>query len=764
MRTRLRIWLIMLAAVLAGALMMTGTVGGRFERGLEPLRFAANGHDASGRVVVVELDAASMAAVGRWPWPRRHYARAIDRLRRAGAASIVFDVDLSARSDPQDDAILAGALARSGGLVALPTFSQQAQTGEARLIDSLPAAAFRPHAALASVSIQPDVDGLVRDMPLATTTAATPRPTLSAYIASRSGTADATYPIDFSIRPDSVPRLSFAALASGRFNPALIRDRNVLIGATAIEMGDRYAATYAGVLPGVVIQALAAETLLAGVPVRGGPVAVLMLALVLALPIARARRWVTAVAAFAGATALLAAAVLIAQHRFLVHYPLGIGIGMLTVVLMLSLAQIVSHRFREEQLTDSATALPNERALLERAAAPIGAIGVVQLTNYNGLAAILTPIDLAQAIVRITERLRLASADGVVYRVRSDRLAFALSSEQPEEDLVAGLRAILIEPVEVAGRKIDVAAVIGTATGATIAECFSTAAVAADEATAANEFWHGGITNRDALERSVSLMGELDDAIAAGHVSVHYQPKLHLSTGRVRSAEALVRWHHPTRGFIAPDVFIPLAEQADRIVSLTLYVLQTVLADITRWRREGHDLTAAINISAKLLSNAAFNAQVDRMLDAAAVPPTALIFEVTESAAMSDPDRAIATLNGYRARGIAVSMDDYGTGRSTLTYLRNLPLNELKIDRSFVQHARTRPQDALLVKSTLDLAHQMQLTVVAEGVEDAATLEFLRGLGCDYVQGYHVSRPVPVDTFLASLATWNGEAPKAAAG
>jgi EAL domain-containing protein (putative c-di-GMP-specific phosphodiesterase class I) len=411
-------------------------------------------------------------------------------------------------------------------------------------------------------------------------------------------------------------------------------------------------------------------------------------------------------------------------------------------------------------LTDRATGLPNERALLGGDDLIVGPIGVVQLLNYSGLAAVLTPVDLAQAIVRITERLRLASTDARIYRVRSDRLAFALSTEQPAEDLIAGLRAILLDPIEVAGRKVDVSLVIGTAMDPTVAERLSSAALAAEEAAHAGEFWRAGAGDRDAVERSVSLMSELDDSLAAGQVTVHYQPKLHLRSGQVRSAEALVRWNHPTRGFIPPDVFIPLAEQADRIVALTLHVLATVLIDVANWRAAGHEVSAAINISAKLLSNAAFNAQVDLMLNAATIPTSMLIFEVTETAAMSDPESAVAALNHYRARGIAVSMDDYGTGRSTLTYLRNLPLNELKIDRSFVQHVRTRPSDAMLVKSTIDLAHQMGLTVVAEGVEDGETVEFLRSIDCDYVQGYHVSRPVPVGTFMTFVEDWTASRPK----
>ncbi|MGJ3629497.1 EAL domain-containing protein [Sphingomonas sp. MMS24-JH45] len=176
-----------------------------------------------------------------------------------------------------------------------------------------------------------------------------------------------------------------------------------------------------------------------------------------------------------------------------------------------------------------------------------------------------------------------------------------------------------------------------------------------------------------------------------------------------------------------------------------------MLADVARWRAAGHEVSAAVNISATLLGVPAFAAAVDRLLDAARVPMAALVFEVTEFAVMADTGAAVAMLNHFRDRGIAISMDDYGTGQSTLSYLRELPLSELKIDRSFVQHAHERADDAKMVRSTIDLAHALGLRVAAEGIEEAANLAFLRDARCDYAQGYHISRPIDVEALLALL-------------
>ncbi|MBB6506146.1 EAL domain-containing protein (putative c-di-GMP-specific phosphodiesterase class I)/CHASE2 domain-containing sensor protein [Sphingomonas endophytica] len=739
--------LILVAAALVGMAAMLPGIGGPIRRALEPLRFAVQSHAASQQVAIVEMDARSVAAIRRWPWPRHHYAAVIDRLRAAGAATIVFDVDFSSASNPVDDRAFAAALKRAGGKVTLPTFGQQAGAGDVRTLDALPLDTFRAHAALASVSFSPDVDGLVRALPFATITAGTPRPSLSAYIAARPGVADADYPVDFSVDPATIPRLSFVAVEHGRFDPALVRGRNILIGATAIEMGDRYPAPLRGVLPGVTIQALGAETLLRGVPTRGTPLATFALALLLCLPGVRARRRDVAAGIFTAGLVALAVVVLAAQRWLAIHFPLGLGWLMLATAGGLFVTRDIFRRFRAGRLHDEATGLPNQRALVGQRAGRTGVACVVQLTNLEELSAVFDIAQVAQGIVRTAERLRLCSAWDAVYRVRSHQLALLLPTHEIVEDQLATLRTLLLQPVEIAGRKVDVAVALGIAEDGDM----TAAALAAGDAAAAGVFWRRAAHNRDRLENAVSLMGELDAAIAAGQIEVHYQPKLALATDRIASVEALVRWRHPERGFVSPGAFVPLAEQTDRIEPLTLHVLSRVIADAARWRDAGHAVTAAVNISAKLLDAPAFIAAVDRLLDTAPIAPEALIFEVTESAAMSDPTVATATLHHFRRRGVAISMDDYGTGQSTLSYLRELPLSELKIDRSFVQYAHERESDAKLVRSTIDLAHALGLKVVAEGIEDAENLAFLRGVRCDYAQGYFIDRPMPFDALVTRL-------------
>lgn len=747
-------WAILGVALLIGILLAALPFGDALDRVVSPARFAVVHRTAGDKLLVVEMDARTAMAIKRWPWSRTQYAAVVDRLRRAGAAAILFDVEFSSSSDAAGDTAFAAALARADGLVTLPTFGQSANLLDQRTIDALPIPMFRPHVALASVSIRPDHDGQVRSMPFGTITEGTPRPSLSAYIAQRSGSVDTEFPIDMSIDPATIPRVSFIDVRNGKFDPARVRGRSVLIGATAVEMGDRYGTPLWGVIPGVFVQALAAETLLRGVPTKGTPAAPLLLAFLAVMMIVRTRG-IAILPAMLAAQIGFAGLVLIAQHVLLITYPMAAGLGMITLAGLACAIRDVARRFRLQRTIDEATGLPNTRSLLaERHDAATCTLVIADLNNYESLLAVLGARNGADVVSRIADRLALVAQDARVYRTANRQLGFLLPREQDIEDTLDGLRSILLQPVEVAGRRVDVVIAMGVTTGSfeTLERLLADAALAADDALQAGTFWRHSVIDSGNLERSISLMGELDAALAADQIEVFYQPKYDLRDARISSSEALVRWRHPDRGFVGPDAFIPLAEKTNRIAPLTLHVLRRVVADVSDWRAQHGDVTAAINISANLLSDIAFNAQVEEILRTSAVPADALVFEVTESAAMSDPASAVAALERYRALGVAVSMDDYGTGQSTLTYLRQLPLNELKIDRSFVQHAHLNRADGVLVRSTIRLAHELGLKVVAEGVEDRACLDFLAASGCDYIQGYFISRPVPIAQFRALLS------------
>jgi diguanylate cyclase len=239
--------------------------------------------------------------------------------------------------------------------------------------------------------------------------------------------------------------------------------------------------------------------------------------------------------------------------------------------------------------------------------------------------------------------------------------------------------------------------------------------------------------------------------MAAGEIWVAYQPKLDIRSGRVKGAEALVRWRHPTRGAIPPDHFIPALEENGRVIDLTLYVLERALADQRDWRAAGIDIGVAVNVSAVLPADPEFVERVEAVLQRYPDQAGALTLEVTESATMLDPTRAVAALETLAALGVQLSIDDYGTGQSTLSYLKRLPAREIKIDKGFVLALESSRADQAMVRSTIELAHELGFRVVAEGVETQSVLDLLAGYGCDIGQGWHIGRPTPNAEFLASL-------------
>jgi diguanylate cyclase (GGDEF)-like protein/PAS domain S-box-containing protein len=248
--------------------------------------------------------------------------------------------------------------------------------------------------------------------------------------------------------------------------------------------------------------------------------------------------------------------------------------------------------------------------------------------------------------------------------------------------------------------------------------------------------------------RNLSLMGELRTALDKQQLVLYYQPKVNMQTGRVSGVEALVRWHHPQHGLMYPNEFISLAEQAGLIKQVTLWVLKEAMTQSRDWEQSGIDVSMAVNLSVHNLHDATFPQEVASILRVfSSDQVNRLRFEITETAMMVDPSRALEILNALGTMGIRLSIDDFGTGYSSLSYLKQLPVAELKIDKSFIMSMEENDNDAVIVRSTIELAHNIGLRVVAEGVEDKKTYEMLAALSCDSVQGFYISRPMPPEEF-----------------
>jgi diguanylate cyclase (GGDEF)-like protein len=357
-----------------------------------------------------------------------------------------------------------------------------------------------------------------------------------------------------------------------------------------------------------------------------------------------------------------------------------------------------------------------------------------------------------QALREVGLRVRNALRDSdIVARLGGDEFAVLLATGSVENSRVVAekIHKALEEPLVIDGQPMDMAASIGIARfpehGEDSSALLRAADVAMYEAKRAKSRYAIYDPSHDVRRQEfLTLLGELRRAVEAGELVLHYQPKMSLVEGRVTSVEALVRWRHPHRGFIEPVDFIPFAEQTGYISSITRWVLSRAIEQCGVWERTGLRIRMCINISSRDLQQEDELVQfVAAALQAAELPAGMLCLEITESALMEDPGSAQSTLRRLRELGIATSIDDYGTGYSSLAYIKQLAVNELKIDRAFVSGMEADRRNAAIVRSTIELGHNLGLTVVAEGVETEHELAELRRFGCDEAQGFLFARPMP---------------------
>ena len=422
-------------------------------------------------------------------------------------------------------------------------------------------------------------------------------------------------------------------------------------------------------------------------------------------------------------------------------------------------------RDREQRIThlalhDGETGLPNRLALervvealfeLPEGHVYVAALGIKRFDQVRGAIGYSLA---AQAVRMIGNRLGgLAPASGVA-RIATDVLGFALIATDPEgaADEAARLMVELEQPLKVGGDAIDVELNLGLAPlrrGAGSSEAIERANIALDQARTGRR--KVGFFDAEAYgdpSSNLSLMSDMLAALRHGEIELYYQPKFDLRRRTISGAEALVRWRHPTRGVLTPDVFIPMAEETGHIRTLTEWVIQRAVADQADFVRAGHPLDVSVNISGRTLGEEDFT---DFALAQAAQAKAGLCFEITETAVIEHPEVALAMLDRFAAAGIAISIDDYGTGLSSLAYLKRIPSQELKIDMSIVQGVTESQRDALIVRSTIDLAHSLGLTVTAEGVETNACFSLLSAMGCDAAQGYLISKPLACKELLTFL-------------
>jgi diguanylate cyclase (GGDEF)-like protein len=445
---------------------------------------------------------------------------------------------------------------------------------------------------------------------------------------------------------------------------------------------------------------------------------------------------------------------------------LAVGLGLL-YVLLFAISYVVGRRLRKQvKLTqyvgehDVLTDLPN-RSLFQtqveeelqraRRGGQSTAVAVIDLDRFKEINDTLGPrngdVLLAQLSSVMRSHLRDAS---VVARLGGDEFGFAFSGEADLELSLVQLRDAIAAEILIRGIPLSIESSIGYAMSPDDGETLDELLPLAEIAMYAAKEHHLGVARYDAgqnhfVAADLALMADLRLAIDNDELTLHYQPQISISTGKVEALEALVRWQHPNEGLIFPDRFIGLAEKTDLIDRLTDWVIQRALADAVSFRSHASDLRIAVNISARNLSKAGFSSKVVRALAKSGLRPERLILEVTESALMTDPLRAMQALEELGAAGVSLSIDDFGVGQTSLSYLSSLPISELKIDRSFVTDMRSDESHSAIVQAIIDLGHNLGFRVVGEGIEDAPVLDALNLAGCDVAQGYLFARPMTIE-------------------
>ncbi len=407
---------------------------------------------------------------------------------------------------------------------------------------------------------------------------------------------------------------------------------------------------------------------------------------------------------------------------------------------------------------DSLTDLPNRAIFLRRAEAAVAsscesgqptAIAIVDLDRFKEVNDTLGHLNGDRLLTELARRLStFMRPKDCVARLGGDEFGIILRDVTDAAEVLWRVRTVIQHEISISGLPLTVDSSVGFVVAPDDGSDVDELLQHADVAMYVAKEQHGGVVrySPDQIRfhpKDLALVGQLRQAIETDQLVLHYQPKASLATGRVESVEALVRWRHPTLGLLPPDSFIPLVEQTDLINKLTEWVLRRALSDLGRFSPEMGHVRMAVNVSARNLGHPGFADSVIRELKATGTSPDRLVIEITETALLADPAGAAAVLRKIDAFGVSVSIDDFGSGQTSLGYLSTLPIHELKIDRSFIGDMLVNPAHAAIVRSIVDLGHNLHFHVVGEGVESNETWERLRDSGCDSAQGYLIARPMP---------------------
>ena len=742
-------WKLLLWTAIAGLVFGLIGFGQIAEDLLRTTRNSLHWHKASGDIVLVKVDDESLRQVGRWPWPRRDHAQITDALTKAGAKRIFFDIMFVGQTTADDDQQLADAFRRSGRVTLAVRSTADPRRGPGA--SPMPPSEFTRWANLGNVSVKYNYQNAVWQLPYVLPVNGKPIGSFASLLSGRSGAPGVSFMLDYSLDPRSIPTVSAAKILSGSFDPKLVRGKDVVVGTDSDYIGDEYFIPGTGKMGGADVLIIGAETLKSGAPHYFGWVPLFLAALGLcAVALLRRRPREPAAVLALGTTALFFGPTISDAYHFYFDVTPA-----LFVIIVVSSA-LGWRRYRARGLVNAVSDLPNLNALRLSREGRGKAVVAAKILNYEEIVATLPANCERQLIEQIVARLNVGSPDRLLYQGDGGVFGWFEEARQPVGNHLDALHALFRNPARVDGLSIDVAISFGVelGSGRSLANRLASALVAADEAAHHGLKWkyHDPETLENASWR-LSMLSQLDEAIDRGEVWVAYQPKLDIASRRIIGAEALARWTHPEKGPIAATEFVAAAEQHNRIGKLTDFVLETAVGAAAELTKRSADFDMAVNLSARLLTDKGFTLRLSALLARHGVAPNNLTLELTETAALADTGEGLDMINRLRDLGVNIAIDDYGTGQSTLDYLKKIPANEIKIDQSFVKGIVDNRSDRLMVQSTIGLAHSLGRKVVAEGVEHRDILNVLVELHCDIAQGFAIGRPTSLDSLLKRVTS-----------
>lgn len=738
MRKWIAIW-----AIVTGLLIGFFDIPRPLDDGFQLVRDLARPHQYDGKTVIVAIDDRSLTELGVRDPLRSDDARLLDKLFEHGANRVVFDRAYADPSALAEDRKLLDALARHKGHVFIGstpvmnfgfTSSQQLLT-HPRFLGSAP---------MVSIMGYQGPFGFSWRLPTSSEIQGKQRPSISATLAGIDRVG-AMYRPDLSIKPSDVPVYSYIDVINGRLSSERFAGKDVVVATANLFSPDRFRMPFVGLVLGSQLHAIGAQTLRERFPIDLGFLPSLLIAALFIWSQSRVRRPLRR-------HALGIAAILVVA-------PFALDLASIRVDVTAALVCLLIGWIRLRNL--ARTTYRGETALLRieqlhssRNAASCDVIAL-KIRNFATISAILSPREIERLLEKLQDRLHAAETKG---QFAFDKDTFVwLRDKLPadeREDHLRGLHALFRTSIAVGTHMSDVAVAIGL--DANYAQPLrerieGAIQTAEDAAHNGSLFMIGEDTDDEDRAWRLGFFTELNAAIENGDLDILFQPKINLATGMIVGAEALLRWDHPTRGQIDPARIIQFAEEHNRIDTITRFVLDRALTEARKAIACNPAFKVAVNISALDLRDFGFAREIRDFLTQYDFPPGNLILEITETAPIENDRVAAALLAELKQMGLSLSVDDFGTGHASLHYLRQIPSDEVKIDRSFVSGMMESPEDRTLVRTAIEMIHSLGRVAVAEGVETAAVANLLREMGCDKAQGYYFARAMPMNELLPKL-------------